>query len=454
MPIVEAVQGRKGSGVAIDYRGVEVLAGWKYIPYLSWGIVVKIDTEEAFAPIRRLTLLSSGIGLLTLITLVMVALSVSKSISDPITKMTRITGSVAQGDLSQRVDVTANNEIGQLAGSFNMMSERLGETLARLHEATESLKVSNEQLEDYSRTLELKVEERTGELKLKNSELEHALVQLKETQQQLVMQEKLASLGSLTAGIAHEIKNPLNFVINFAGMSVDLVGELREGFDKQRDRLDASIVVEVEDLLQSLALNVEKINEHGKRADSIVRGMLLHSRGKPGERQLTNINSLLEEYVNLAYHGMRAQDSSFNITIQRDYDQSLEPVEAVPQDLSRVFLNVLNNACYASHAQKKERGPSFQPSVTVRTRNDGHWVEIRIRDNGQGIPPALREKIFNPFFTTKPTGMGTGLGLSISYEIVVQQHRGEMWVESEEGSYAEFILRLPKRAEGPDAGAT
>lgn len=203
---------------------------------------------------------------------------------------------------------------------------------------------------------------------------------------------------------------------------------------------------DIEEILDDLRKNVEKINEHGKRADSIVRNMLLHSRGRPGERQKTDINALLVEYVNLAYHGMRAQDASFNIKIETDYDSSIGLVEVVPQDLSRAFLNTLNNACYAAHEKKKEMRDAFSPTLSVVTKNLDDLVEIRIRDNGNGIPQDILDEIFNPFFTTKPTGQGTGLGLSISYDIIVEEHKGEIKVETEEGGYTEFIISLPKNA--------
>ena len=255
----------------------------------------------------------------------------------------------------------------------------------------------------------------------------------------------MASLGALTAGIAHEIKNPLNFVNNFAELSTDLVQELLEEMQSQKERFDAETVEEIEDILSDLEQNTTKINEHGRRANSIVQGMLLHSRGKSGERQLTDINALLAENINLAYHGMRAKDTTFNIAIETNYDDSIAPIEIVPQDIGRVFLNILNNACYAAYHKKKEVEGEFTLTLSVRTQNLGDGVEIRIRDNGSGIPEDVVDKIFNPFFTTKPTGEGTGLGLSISYEIVVQGHKGEIQVETEVGSYTEFIIILPRK---------
>lgn len=268
--------------------------------------------------------------------------------------------------------------------------------------------------------------------------------ELKEAQAQLVQSEKMASLGQLTAGIAHEIKNPLNFVNNFAELTVDLTKELTEEIDHLKDKLDQKDVDYFMEIVGDIASNAVKINEHGKRADSIVKGMLLHSRGKAGEVQPTDVNALLAEYVNLGYHGMRAQDSSFNLKIEADYDPSIGMINAVPQDLSRVFLNIINNSCYATNLKKKELKDAYFPILEVRTKSLDKKVEIRIKDNGTGIPQDILDKVFNPFFTTKPAGQGTGLGLSLSFDIIVQEHKGEMRVDSKEGEYTEFVIIIPK----------
>jgi len=277
-------------------------------------------------------------------------------------------------------------------------------------------------------------------------DLQATLERLKSTQEQLVVQEKLASLGALTAGIAHEIKNPLNFVNNFAEVSVELLQELREEVERHKAIMGQADCEKIESLVGDLERNALKIGEHGRRADSIVRSMLLHSRGQKGERQPTDINAVLEEYLNLSYHGMRAKDSTFNVAIERAYDRSVGEVQAIPQDLSRVFLNILNNACYAVSEKQKQmgNGARYEPTLSVRTLNLGERVEVRIRDNGTGIPPEVREKIFHPFFTTKPSGYGTGLGLSISHDIIVQEHGGELEVDTETGQFTEFIIRLPR----------
>ena len=274
--------------------------------------------------------------------------------------------------------------------------------------------------------------------------LNATLDDLKSTQQKMVTQEKLASLGALTAGIAHEIKNPLNFVNNFAELAIELVAELKEAIETQTENLDPKELENLKDILEDLEQNANKINEHGRRADSIIKSMLQHSRGKKGELQETDINAMLEEDLNLAYHGMRAQDASFNATIEKKFDETCDKLKIVPQDISRVFLNIISNGFYEVHKKKMEKNGDYSPVLTIKSINSPKRVEIRIRDNGNGIPKDIQEKLFNPFFTTKPTGMGTGLGLSISYDIVVQEHKGEIFFETQEGEYTEFIISLPK----------
>jgi signal transduction histidine kinase/HAMP domain-containing protein len=268
--------------------------------------------------------------------------------------------------------------------------------------------------------------------------------ELKAAQAQLVQSEKMASLGQLTAGIAHEIKNPLNFVNNFAELTVDLAKELTEELDHLSDKIPEKNKEYLLEITNDIRSNAMKINDHGKRADSIVRGMLLHSRGKAGDKQPTDINAVLAEYVNLGYHGLRAQDNSFNIKIESAYDPQVGMINVVPQNISRVFLNIINNACYSTNQKKKELKDAYFPLLEIHTKNLSNKVEIRIRDNGKGIPQEIIDKIFNPFFTTKPAGQGTGLGLSLSYDIVVQEHHGEMKVESKEGEFAEFLITIPK----------
>jgi two-component system, NtrC family, sensor kinase len=281
---------------------------------------------------------------------------------------------------------------------------------------------------------------------------ETALRELQTAQASLVHAQKMAALGQLTAGIAHEIKNPLNFVNNFAGLSVELLDELKEAASSAIGALDADKRAEISETIGMLTGNLEKIAEHGRRADGIVRSMLAHSRGGSGDRQVVDLNALIEESLNLAYHGARAHDQNFNITMERELDPAMKPVELVPQDITRVFLNLFGNGFYA--ADKRSRVPGdggFRPVLRVATRDAGDAVEVKVRDNGTGIPSGVRDKLFQPFFTTKPTGEGTGLGLSISYDIVTQQHGGTISVDSEEGVFTEFTVRLPRGWRAPPA---
>ncbi|MGV3557421.1 sensor histidine kinase [Larkinella arboricola] len=287
--------------------------------------------------------------------------------------------------------------------------------------------------------LEQIVAERTAELTRQKEELEQTLTELKATQDQLIQREKMASLGELTAGIAHEIQNPLNFVNNFSEVSVELIEELKE--ERQKTDRDAGLE---EEILADLAQNLQKINHHGKRADSIVKGMLQHSRASTHEREPIDINNLADEYLRLAYHGLRASDKSFNATLLTDFDSNLGKVSVVPQDMGRVLLNLFTNAFYATEEKRKTGLANYQPTVQVITRRiDGETIELRVRDNGCGIPASVLNKIYQPFFTTKPTGQGTGLGLSLSYDIITKGHGGELIVETEEGKFTEFTIRLP-----------
>jgi signal transduction histidine kinase len=262
-----------------------------------------------------------------------------------------------------------------------------------------------------------------------------ALLEKKCLRDELTVQDKMASLGALTAGIAHEIKNPLNFVLNFAELSEELAVELRTRLESQADLIS---------LATDLAENIQKIRQHGARADSIVTSMLDHSRGQPGERRSTDLNGLVREFVNLAFHGFRAQDNTFQSAIDTDFDPAVGMVDIIPQDLSRVFINVAGNAFYALKKQAQKKIPGYRPYLRASTRDRGDRVEIRIRDNGAGIPKDFLGRVFDPFFTTKPAGEGTGLGLSISYEIIVQEHRGEMRVDSVEGEFTEFTMLIPR----------
>jgi predicted ATPase/signal transduction histidine kinase len=307
--------------------------------------------------------------------------------------------------------------------------------------AQAAISLANARLHD---TLENRVKLRTQELGSSNDELSLTLRRLKETQKQLIVQEKLASLGALTSGIAHEIKNPLNFINNFAELSVSLAGDLRQEIEGQRARLDPDSVAVIDEILADLQQNSAKIHEHGRRADDIVRAMLEHARAGGGERRDIDVNALLGEYASLAYQGFRSQDTSFNVSIETSYDRGVGTIFIPSQEIGRVFLNLINNACYAARAQRQRLGERFSPTIRVATKSLGDRVEIRIRDNGAGIPPSVREKIFNPFFTTKPPGEGTGLGLSISHEII-ETNGGTLAFETAEGMFTEFVVTLPRR---------
>jgi signal transduction histidine kinase len=284
------------------------------------------------------------------------------------------------------------------------------------------------------------------EVQARTKELVVSLDELRTAQDRLVQTEKLASLGQLTAGIAHEIKNPLNFVNNFSALSAELTDELNDLLKPAA--LGEKLRQEVDELTGLLKNNLEKVVQHGKRADSIVKNMLLHSREGSGEHRPTDINALLNESLNLAYHGARAEKSGFNITLQRDFDADVGAIELFPQEITRAFLNLISNGFYAATRRKTENGePGFEPTLRATTRNLGSTVEIRIRDNGTGIPAEVKEKMFNPFFTTKPSGEGTGLGLSMSHDIIVKQHGGRIDVETEPGLFTEFKIVLPRTSQ-------
>ena len=325
--------------------------------------------------------------------------------------------------------------------------------------------------EKVKRTTAILLEETIEELEQKRKAVEDTLAELRSTQAQLIQAEKMASLGELTAGIAHEIQNPLNFVNNFSEISTELIVEMTEEMDK-------GDIAEAKSIASDLKVNIEKIHHHGKRADSIVKGMLQHSRTNPGQKEPADINALADEYLRLSYHGLRARDKSFNAHFETHLDPDLPKVEVIPQDIGRVLLNLINNAFYAVDKRSKDltglkedltgfenlsglegtsdqipltgfenlsglEGTSDQiPTVTVSTRKNGHGIEISVKDNGPGIPEEIRNKIFQPFFTTKPTGQGTGLGLSLSYDIV-KAHGGEIELVTSVNGGTEFIIKLP-----------
>jgi signal transduction histidine kinase len=315
---------------------------------------------------------------------------------------------VNAGELQTSVSVEVKDELGSLASHFNEMTNSLRQ---------------------YAHEMEVLVARRTDELT-------KSLKELKAAQKQLVQKEKMASLGELTAGIAHEIQNPLNFVNNFSAVNKELVTEAKQELSQGKYK-------EVAVILCDLEQNEEKIIHHGRRADSIVKSMMEHSRGSGTEKQPTDLNALVEEYLKLSYHGCRAKDHSFSVGVETQYDPCIGWVSVVPQDIGRVLLNLFNNAFYAVNEKKRQLNETFEPIVTVSTKKEGNNVLITVRDNGLGMPQKVAEKVFQPFFTTKPTGEGTGLGLSLSYDIITKGHGGELRVESEEDVGSEFIVQLP-----------
>ncbi len=268
-----------------------------------------------------------------------------------------------------------------------------------------------------------------------NEKLEQTLHKLKSTQSQLIQSEKMASLGELTAGIAHEIQNPLNFVNNFSEVNRELIDEMQQEIDKGN-------YTDAKEISNDIKDNEQKINHHGKRAEAIVKGMLQHSRRSSGVKEPTEVNALCDEYLRLSYHGLRAKDKSFNTTMTTDFDETIGNINIIPQDIGRVLLNLYNNAFYAVAEKKKQSGNGYEPTVTVATKKSGNKILISVKDNGNGIPQKILDKIFQPFFTTKPTGQGTGLGLSLSYDIV-KTHGGEIKVETKEGAGSDFIIQIP-----------
>lgn len=378
---------------------------------MSGDIILGFSTDaivKSQQQIFRTSLLISGaiflIGLL-------IGFWTSHNLSAPVIALHNAARRIAKGDLTPMVTKFSNDEIGDLSKAFNTMVKELSGSREELHAANRELSKTNTTL---STTLE----------------------NLRATQQQLVQSEKMASLGELTAGIAHEIQNPLNFVNNFAEVNKDLLEEIKEMLSNGSSKNVLSSI-------NTLRENEEKILHHGRRADNIVKNMLQHSRKGTGKKEPVEINLLVDEYLRLSYHGLRAKDKAFNVKLVTDYDDSIGKIAIEPQDIGRVLLNLYNNAFYSVNEQHKLRIESFEPTVIVKTKKLANKVEIVVKDNGIGISQKVQEKIFQPFFTTKPTGEGTGLGLSLSYDIITKGHSGELKVESKEGEGAAFVVQLP-----------
>ncbi len=396
----------------------------KIVDRVEQQSVARRDASTRRAELAVKLGIAGGIGAM-LVALGFTALTV-RSITIPLKQLERNMSSITRGELDVAMPPAGVNEIGAMTRTLGMLRDSL---------------IERDRLERERQRAEL-------EIRAARDTAEAALHDLKAAQANLIQAEKMASLGQLTAGIAHEIKNPLNFVNNFAGLSIGLLDELKEAAAPALATLDAREQSELDEVSDMLTGNLQRIVEHGKRADNIVKSMLAHSRSGSGggDHENVDLNALVDELLNLAYHGARAQDQNFNITMERNFGENIAPIAVAPQDITRVFLNLFGNAFYATNKRQREtKGAEFTPILTITTRNDGGAVEVRVRDNGGGIPAEIRDKLFQPFFTTKPTGQGTGLGLSISYEIVTKQHGGTIAVASKAGDFTEFTVRLPRR---------
>ena len=342
------------------------------------------------------------------------------------------------------VNLGSTDEIGLVAEAYDDLQGRQKTDEAELRRIQDNLEslvdARTRELGDAVEALTL----REGELIRARDEAESALARLRNTQDRLVQSEKMASLGQLTAGIAHEIKNPLNFVNNFSSLSSEHLEDLLEILETAKDALGPEASEEASDLIANVDSNLRKIRDHGHRADTIVRNMLLHSRHGPSTLQRSPINAILDEARKLSFHSARAEIEGFNIDMSTDLDPAVGDIDCYPQDLSRVFINIFANGMYAAHTRRLTGEQGYLPQITVSTKDKGQFVEVRISDNGSGMPPGVAENIFTPFFTTKPAGEGTGLGLSISYDIVVTQHGGDIRVKSKEGEGTTFVITVPK----------
>ena len=393
----------------------------KIVDELEQQAVTRRDVSTRQAELAVKLAIVGGIGALAL-ALGFTALTVH-SVTVPLRQLDRSIASITHGELNVAMPPSGVPEIAAMTRTLGMLRDSL---------------IERDRLEHERQLAEM-------ETRAARDTAEAALHDLKAAQANLIQAEKMASLGQLTAGIAHEIKNPLNFVNNFASLSVGLLDELQQAAAPALASLDEGRRREVDETSEMLIGNLQRIVEHGKRADNIVKSMLAHSRSGSGNLESVDLNALVDESLNLAYHGARAQDQNFNITIERAYGETIAPIALVPQDMTRVFLNLFSNAFYAANKRRRETNDGkFRPTLTVTTRDVGKAVEVRVRDNGSGIPGAIMDKLFQPFFSTKPTGEGTGLGLSISYEIVTKQHRGTIEVSSAVGEFTEFTVRLPR----------
>jgi signal transduction histidine kinase len=453
-PLAESVRGRRGSGVATDYRGTEVFAVWRYVPALRLGIVVKIDREEAFASVHRLGRLFALLFLSTVVLVPMLAWHQARRLTRPLLALRSVTGRVAAGDFGVDVAVDSGNEIADLAASFREMTTRLRQSFDELRRTTAEREAAaaeaiaaREEVERVNRGLEETVAARTAELRHRNGELENALAELRATQQQLIVREKMASLGELTSGVAHEISNPLNFVNNFAELSIELLADLKKlppGGETGPDAIDND---ERGELIRTLEENLAKIHEHGRRAQRIVQGMIELTRVSSTEVRPTDLNPFVQELARAAMRALHSLEGGAQVALHFDLAEDLPPVPVAGSGLSRALHNVLSNAVWATRERAASGGPGFAPEIRIATRAAEGEVAVIVRDNGIGIGKENMGRIFQPFFTTRPTGRGsTGLGLSMAWEVVVTQHGGRLECESVRGEYTEFRMILPAPA--------
>lgn len=393
---------------------------------------------------QRTVLSMFGVVFLVVIVGVIITYYLSKEMTLPLERLKIVTEKISNNELSIRAETDmGSQEIQSVAMAFNHMINQLLQTqkqrLDELESYNKNLSEQNHIIEEYNVQILAGMDRAKQDLinlQIEKQRTEEAMTELKSTQAQLIQAEKMASLGSLTAGIAHEIQNPLNFVNNFSEVSSEMLDEMEEELDKGDFDEAKYLAGEVKD-------NLKKIMHHGKRADSIVKGMLQHSRASTSEKERTDMNALADEYLRLSYHGLRAKDRSFNCEIVTHFDATIDHIYIVPQEIGRVLLNLFTNAFYAVTEKKKLFPTEYKPTITVQTEKIESGVRIKVSDNGLGIPEKIKEKIFQPFFTTKPTGQGTGLGLSLSYDIITIGHGGTISVESIEGEGTTFTINLP-----------
>jgi signal transduction histidine kinase len=378
---------------------------------MSGAILLGFNTKEIANNKRRIMITALVVSIEVFLVGILIGFLLAKHISKPVEALRNAAEKVGEGDLDQKILSINRDEIGDLSIAFNKMIDDLARARAELNDKNIILVNTN-------------------------NTLNNTMVELKETHAQLVQSEKMASLGELTAGIAHEIQNPLNFVNNFSELNAELIDELKEEIVKGNFE-------EVDAIANDIKQNEQKINHHGKRADSIVKGMLQHSRNSTGLKELTDINTLADEFLRLSYHGLRAKDKSFNATMNTEFDPSIGKFNIVAQDIGRVVLNLITNAFHAVREKKVQQPEGYSPTVTVITEKRGDKVVLIVRDNGNGVSAKILDKIFQPFFTTKPTGQGTGLGLSMSYDIITKGHDGDLQVKTVEGEGSDFIITLP-----------